>query len=142
MTRSQTASNKKPRSSQAKAKPQAMKAAQVTTNLSPQLTEQFRSLRLPSFRDHFHEAVDRAAAWICDASDKNIAEAKKRTEAFANVTESWTFAQVGAEDGGDRFGAQARRRCAKGRRIAGGALQRGVARIRRHGREAATCRCA
>jgi DNA replication protein DnaC len=62
MTRSQTANNKKPRSSQAKAKPQAMKAAQVTTNLSPQLTEQFRSLRLPSFRDHFHEAADRAAA--------------------------------------------------------------------------------
>ena len=62
MTRSQTANNKKLRSSQAKAKPQAMKAAQVTTNLSPQLTEQFRSLRLPSFRDHFHEAADRAAA--------------------------------------------------------------------------------
>lgn len=62
MTRSQTANNKKPRSSQVKAKPQAMKAAQVTTNLSPQLTEQFRSLRLPSFRDHFHEAADRAAA--------------------------------------------------------------------------------
>jgi DNA replication protein DnaC len=62
MTRSQTANNKKPRSSQAKTKPQAMKAAQVTTNLSPQLTEQFRSLRLPSFRDHFHEAADRAAA--------------------------------------------------------------------------------
>jgi DNA replication protein DnaC len=61
MTRSQTVNNKKPRSSQAKAKPQAMKAAQVTTNLSPQLTEQFRSLRLPSFRDHFHEAADRAA---------------------------------------------------------------------------------
>jgi len=61
MTRSQTANNKKLRSSQAKAKPQAMKAAQVTTNLSPQLTEQFRSLRLPSFRDHFHEAADRAA---------------------------------------------------------------------------------
>jgi DNA replication protein DnaC len=62
MTRSQTTTNKKSRSSQAKTKPQAMKAAEVTKNLSPQLTEQFRSLRLPSFRDHFHEAADRAAA--------------------------------------------------------------------------------
>ena len=62
MTRSQTTTNKKARSSQAKTKAQAMKRAQVTTNLSPQLTEQFLSLRLPSFRDHFHEAADRAAA--------------------------------------------------------------------------------
>ena len=62
MTRSQTTHNKKARLSQAKTKAQAMKTAQVTTNLSPQLTEQFRSLRLPSFRDHFHEAADRAAA--------------------------------------------------------------------------------
>jgi DNA replication protein DnaC len=62
MTRSQTTNNKKARSPQAKTKAQAMKTAQVTTNLPPQLTEQFRSLRLPSFRDHFHEAADRAAA--------------------------------------------------------------------------------
>jgi DNA replication protein DnaC len=62
MTRSQTTNNKKVRSPQAKTKAQAMKTAQVTTNLPPQLTEQFRSLRLPSFRDHFHEAADRAAA--------------------------------------------------------------------------------
>ncbi len=61
MTRSQTTTYKKSRSSQAKTKPQAMKAAEVTKNLSPQLTEQFRSLRLPSFRDYFQEAADRAA---------------------------------------------------------------------------------
>ena len=62
MTRSQTTSNKKPRSSRAKTKAQATKVEQVTTDLSPQLTEQFRSLRLPSFRDQFQEAADQAAA--------------------------------------------------------------------------------
>ena len=62
MNRSQRTSNKQPRSSRAKTKAPARKAAQVTTSLSPQLTEQFRSLRLPSFRDHFQEAADRAAA--------------------------------------------------------------------------------
>jgi DNA replication protein DnaC len=61
MTRSQTTHNKKARSSPAKAKAQAMKTVQVTADLSPQLTDQFRSLRLPTFRDHFHEAADRAA---------------------------------------------------------------------------------
>ncbi len=63
MTSSQT-NKKKPRKTSAKtrAKPKSpTDSAPMTTNLTPELTEQFRSLRLPSFRDHFQAAADRAA---------------------------------------------------------------------------------
>ena len=65
MTRSQTTNKKKPAKAPAtnrlNPKAPATKVAPATTDPSPQLTEQFRSLRLPSFRDHFSAAADRAA---------------------------------------------------------------------------------
>jgi DNA replication protein DnaC len=65
MTSSQP-NKKKPRktsaTTRAKSKSSAPPSRPATAaNLPPELTEQFRSLRLPSFRDHFQAAADRAA---------------------------------------------------------------------------------
>jgi DNA replication protein DnaC len=61
MTTTKSKPSKAPKSSRGTTSPQAQSPDAIPPNLTGSLTEQFRELRLPSFRDHFAKAAERAA---------------------------------------------------------------------------------
>ena len=61
MTTTKSKPSKAPKTSRGTTLPKAPSPDSIPPNLTDQLTEQFRELRLPSFRDHFVKAAQQAA---------------------------------------------------------------------------------